>query len=103
MQISNEWSVPLTKIKKYALKKKIALESSTTEDGYVVIDTHNAAMFSCNESAWILFEQLGSAATIEALSAHIEQRFAVGREAAARDVTEFLRQLSAAGLIDETA
>ena len=36
---------------KYALKTSIVIEGSSPEEGYVVVDSHSAAMFSCNESA----------------------------------------------------
>jgi hypothetical protein len=89
--------------RKYSLKPSIAVEGTSPEEGYVVLDTHSAAMFSCNESAWLLLERLKAGVTHAELAEAIVRAFGVQPEVAERDAGQFIRYLSVAGMLDESA
>lgn len=88
---------------KYSLKPSIVVEGTSPEEGYVVLDTHSAAMFSCNESAWLLLERLKAGVTHAELAEAIVHTYGVQSDVAARDAGQFIRHLSVAGMLDESA
>ena len=63
--------------RKYALKPSIVVEGSSPEEGYVVLDSHSASMFSCNESARLLLERLKVGVSHAELAEAIVREYAV--------------------------
>jgi hypothetical protein len=88
---------------KYALKSSIVIEGSSPEEGYVVVDSHSAAMFSCNESARLLLDRLRDGVTRAELAAAIAAEYGVENAVAERDAGQFIRHLTVVGMLDERA
>jgi hypothetical protein len=89
--------------RKFTLKPSIVIEGTSPEEGFVVFDSHSAAMFSCNESARLLLDRLRDSATHAELASAIVREFDVNPEIAERDAGQFIRYLSQAGMLDERA
>jgi hypothetical protein len=88
---------------KFVLKPSIVLEGSPGDQGYVVFDSHSAAMFSCNETGRLLLECLKAGMTQAQLAEAIAREYAVAQEVADRDAGQFVRHLGLAGMLDERA
>ena len=85
----------------FTLSERAALEGD--DDAYVLVDTSNATMCVCNETAWRMLGALKEGATIRELMDRLTEHFDVEPEAAERDAEAFVGQLSAMGLVDEAA
>ena len=88
---------------KYALKPSIVVEGSSPDEGFVLIDSHSASMFSCNESARMLLDRLKAGVSHTELVEAIIHEYAVPPEVAERDAGQFIRHLSVSGMLDERA
>ena len=89
--------------RKYALKPSIVVEGSSPEEGFVVLDSHSASMFSCNESARLLLDRLKAGVSHAELVEAIVTEYGVKPEIAERDAGQFIRHLSVSGMLDERA
>jgi hypothetical protein len=77
------------------------VRSSRNQDGAVVLDIRSNRIFNFNHAGSELLEMLRSGPTSSAaLSEALVERYAIGTEAADRDVAEFLAQLNAHRLIE---
>ena len=65
----------------------------------VALDAEVSRYFGANPSASVLWKRLGDGATEADLADALCERYDVSRETAEADVTAFLEQLSARGLI----
>lgn len=88
---------------KFALKSSIVIEGSSPDEGYVVLDSHSAAMFSCNETARLLLERLRAGVTRAELAEAIAAEYGVEAAVAERDAGQFIRHLAVVGMLDERA
>lgn len=88
---------------RFKLDPKLKLEESDGDGVNVVIDTHSGVISSCNSSAALLFERLQSGATLDELAIELAANFFIPRDQAEADASEFIRRLTAMGLVDEHA
>lgn len=85
----------------YKLQPFAALEGGDRETTGVLLNTHSAAMTTCNETAWVQLQALKAGADVDALTATIVATFDVEEGDARKDVISFIRKLGAMGLVDE--
>lgn len=88
---------------RWQLTPRAHVEASAANEPGVLVDTHNAGMFLCNDVAWELLETLGQGADVGALTAQLTARFEISEEAAQKDLLAFLYQLKRMGLADDRA
>jgi hypothetical protein len=84
----------------FRMRSHFMLEGGSGQDDPILIDGHTGAMWSCNGTAAPLLESLRDGADRDGLAAHLVARFGIPRDAAHRDVREFLDGLSAIAAIE---
>ena len=72
-------------------------------DEAVILDADNRVLRGLNLTGWHIWCQLDGDRTLDDVSADLAQNFAIPREQASHDVTRFVEELSAAGLIEKAA
>jgi hypothetical protein len=88
---------------RFKLDSKLKLEAGDDDGINVVIDTHSGVISSCNSSAALLLERLQSGATLDDLVTDLTATFLIPQDQAEADASDFIRRLSAMGLINEHA
>ena len=87
---------------RFRLESRAALEGGDGDEGYVLIDTHSATLFACNETAWALLQALKTEVSMDELITRMTTLYDVAEADARSDVFNFLHRLGAIGLIHET-
>jgi len=84
--------------RRYRLREE-ALMAVEAGDELVALDLRSSMYLGTNASGRLLWRRLGADATAEELAALLCASYAIAPETAARDVTVFLEELDAAGLL----
>lgn len=84
----------------YRLKSHVTLEADPDGQSGVLVDTHTASMISCNGTGWVIVEGVRDGASVKDIVDGITSQFDAETEKVRQDALNFLRHLSAAGLVD---
>jgi hypothetical protein len=84
--------------REYRLRDR-ALMSVQSGEELVALDMRRSVYLAANESGRQLWELLARGATERALTALLQERYKLDSRTAARDVSAFLEELQAAGLL----
>ena len=70
-------------------------------DDVVVLDSETSEYVAASGSAALLWKRLAEGATREDLETTLTERYGIAPDVAARDVADFVEQLSARGLLGQ--
>jgi hypothetical protein len=86
----------------WRLTKRARLEEGAGGGTGFLLDTYNAAMSICNETAWTLLRRLKRGASVESLAGELVARHQAAPRSARIDALNFVRRLRRMGLVDAT-
>jgi hypothetical protein len=84
----------------WRLTARARLEADPAGSGGFLLDTYNAAMSTCNETAWTLLRRLKRGASVESLARELVTRHKAVPRSARSDALNFVRRLRRLGLVD---
>src|SRR5258708_26809193 len=76
------------------------VRTTANKDGAVLMDIKGGHMVTLNPIGSIIWQQLSDGRSPEQITDHLASEFAIPREQAAADMSEFLEQLEAQHLIE---
>lgn len=82
---------------------RLSSRARLEEDGggaRFLLDTYNAAMSTCNDTAWTLLRQLKRGASVHGLARELVARHDAAPRSARSDALNFVRRLRRMGLVD---
>lgn len=84
----------------WRLTARARLEAGPDGGAGFLLDTYNAAMSTCNDTAWTLLRCLKRGASIDSLARELVDRHKAAPRSARSDALNFVRQLRRMGLVD---
>lgn len=85
---------------RWRLTARARLETDPGGRAGFLLDTYNAAMSTCNDTAWTLLRRLKQGASVERLARELVARHNATARAAQSDALNFVRRLRRMGLVD---
>jgi hypothetical protein len=86
----------------WRLTARARLESDPAGAAGFLLDTYNAAISTCNDTAWTLLQLLKRGASVDKLARELVARHRASQRTAQADALNFVRRLRRMGLVDAT-
>lgn len=84
----------------WRLTTRARLEEGPDGSAGFLLDTYNAAMSTCNDTAWTLLRRLKRGASVQSLARELVARHKAAPRSARSDALNFVRRLRRMGLVD---
>lgn len=84
----------------WKLHARASLREAPDGDGGILLDTFNAAICSCNGTAWTVLKAMQKGAKVHQIVAKVRKDFEVDKNDAERDILAFIRTLRSMDLVD---
>lgn len=85
----------------WRLRRRAQLQGTADAYGGILIDTYNATICRCNDSAWTVLNALKYGATLEQITATLVQTYSVSSQQAESDALDFVQRLIRIEFVDE--